>query len=121
LSDGGILASVGELADASKVPLRLDVRPLGRLPEAVEAAAYRVVADCVRAAERAGNSRAVSVVVETRGSALGVCLCLPGVTAVAARRALLHAADRVIAVGGNLRVTSRSGDTVVEVSLPCAS
>ena len=42
------------------MPLRLDLRPLDRLPAPVEAAAYRVVADCVRAAERAGG-RAVAL------------------------------------------------------------
>ena len=55
LSDGGIVASVRELADTSQVPLRLELRPVDRLPPRLEAAAYRVVADCVRAAERLGR------------------------------------------------------------------
>ena len=121
LSDGGIVASVRELADTSSVPLRLELRPVERLPESVESAAYRVVADCVRAAEQHGNGRAVAIDLELTAEGLEAHLRLPGVAASVVRRTLLHADDRVTAAGGRLEVTDVRGETRVELGLSCGS
>jgi signal transduction histidine kinase len=116
LSDGGIVSSVRELADGSRVPLRLDLRPVERLPAPLETAAYRVVADCVRAAERSGG-RAVALELSMTDRSLNAELHLVGVPAGAARRALTHAIDRVTAVGGELAIDERAGETVVGLKL----
>ena len=121
LSDGGIVASVRELADTSAVPLRLELRPVERLPESVESAAYRVVADCVRAAEQHGNGRAVAIDLELTAEGLEAHLRLPGVAAATVRRTLMHADDRVTAAGGRLEVTDVRGETHVELGLSCGS
>ena len=121
LSDGGIVASVRELADTSGVPLRLELRPVERLPESVESAAYRVVADCVRAAEQHGNGRAVAIDLELTAEGLEAHLRLPGVAAATVRRTLMHADDRVTAAGGRLEVTDVRGETHVQLGLPCGS
>ena len=121
LSDGGIVASVRELADTSRVPLRLELRPVERLPESVESAAYRVVADCVRAAEQHGDGRAVAIDLELTAQGLEAHLRLPGVAAATVRRTLMHADDRVTAAGGRLEVTEARGETRVELGLSCGS
>jgi len=120
LSDGGIVPSVRELADASNVPLRLDVRPLDRLPTRIESAAYRVVVECVRTAERHGRGDTVSVALAMGELGLTATVRLPGVPPDVVRRELRHADDRVTAAGGELAVEANgSGETVVE--LRCAS
>ena len=95
------------------------MRPIGRLPPAVEAAAYRVIADCVRAAER--NGRAVGVELTTTDRRLAAQLRLLGVPPAAARRALTHATDRVIAVGGTVDIREAAGETIVQVTIECGS
>jgi signal transduction histidine kinase len=119
LTEGGVATSTRELADAARVPLRLDVQPVERLPPAVEAAAYRVIADSVRAAERSG--RAVGVELATTDRKLVARLRLTGVPPAAARRALGHATDRVVAVGGTVDVREGRGETLVEVKIECGS
>ena len=116
LTEGGIVPSVRELADDARVPLRLDVRPVERLPAPVEAAAYRVVADCVRAAER-GGGRSVALELTMTDRNLKAEVRLAGVPAAAAWRALAHSVDRVTAVGGELAVNEEPGETVVELRL----
>ena len=117
LTDGGIVPSVRELADSSTVPLRLDVLPLDRLPEQFESAAYRVVADCVEAAERHGNGKTVSIALEVNDRGLVARMRLPGVRVQTARHRLSHAGDRVIAAGGNLSISQGPGEAIVEVRL----
>lgn len=119
LTEGGVVTSVQELADSARVPLRLDVRPLERLPAAVEAAAYRVIADCVRAAERGG--RAVTVEIAMTDRDLTARLRLDRVPPALVRRTLAHAADRVVAVGGRVDVTERAGETLVGLTIRCGS
>ena len=116
LTEGGIVPSVRELADGARVPLRLDVRPVERLPAPVEAAAYRVVADCVRAAER-GGGRGVALELTVTERSLKAEVRLAGVPPAAAWRALAHSIDRVTAVGGELAVNEESGETVVDLRL----
>jgi signal transduction histidine kinase len=119
LTEGGVASSTRELADAARVPLRLDVRPVGRLPAAVETAAYRVIADSVRAAEQSG--RAVDVELSTTDRRLDAQLRLCGLPTSVARRALSHAIDRVIAVGGTVDVREGTGETIVDVRIECGS
>ena len=117
LSDGGIVASVRELADTAGVPLRLELRRLERLPQHVEVAAYRVVAECVHAAERHGNGKPVVVGLEMTDTGLDAELVLPGVSRERAEHELAHATDRVTAVGGRIEVFGRGDGAVVELSL----
>ncbi|WP_412543729.1 sensor domain-containing protein [Longispora sp. K20-0274] len=47
LTDRGLAAALGELADSSPVPVEVDARLPGRLPAAVEGTAYFVVAEAL--------------------------------------------------------------------------
>ena len=121
LTDSGIDAALRELADGSRVPIRLEVAATGRLPVPVETAVYRVAADGVRAAERLGDGGVVTVTLHVDLPVVSVRLRLPGVENDAARGALVHAFDRVAALGGRSGTVQRGDDTLVEVELTCAS
>ena len=77
------------------------------------------IADSVRTAERSG--RTVSVELEATDLRLSARLELAGVPPAAAKRALAHATDRVVAVGGTVDVHEGAGETVVEVRIDCGS
>lgn len=92
--------------------LRVERLPAGRLPAAHESAAYRLVLDAVSCAERAGDGRAVR-------TPSGDCLVgLPGVSPVEASAALMHAADRFAALGGEPTVAADADGAVVTASAP---
>ena len=84
LTDAGLEAALRELADGCRVPVRLELTTTERLPAPTEAAAYRVVLDGVRCAERRGDGRAVVVVLSSAPDALCIRLMLPGVATAAA-------------------------------------
>jgi signal transduction histidine kinase len=121
LTDAGIEAALRELADGSRVPVRLELAAGGRLPAPIETAAYRVVLDGVHCAERRGDGRAVAVVVSHAQHALRLRLTLPGVEQSAASSALEHAFDRVAALDGTGTIEPEGNDVTIEVSVPCAS
>jgi signal transduction histidine kinase len=107
LTEAGIAAALGELAEHSRVPVRLDKLPAGRRPPAVEAAVYRLVLDAVACAEREGGAVAVSIEDV-------VTLTLKGVNPAAAAHALEHARDRIAALDGELAIHETAGGVRVE-------
>jgi signal transduction histidine kinase len=117
LSDGGIVASVRELADTSAVPLRLELHRVDRLPEPLEAAAYRVLADCVHTAERRGNGQPVSIGLSMTDTGVRAEVRLPGVTREAAEHGLIHAIDRVATASGHVGIAEGTDGAVVELRL----
>jgi signal transduction histidine kinase len=121
LSEAGLTAAVRELAESSRVPVRIETAPAPRSPPPVEAALYRLVLDCVRLAERAGNGNTVTVRVDAGVDLVHARVVVPGVEPSAAAVALEHAADRLATVSGELDTGTAGTDLVVEASVPCGS
>jgi signal transduction histidine kinase len=121
LTEDGLAAAVGALADRSAVPLAISV-PDRRFDAAVEATAYYVVAESLTnfAKYAQGATAAVSVAdddgslrVEVRDDGPGGAVAYPG-------SGLQGLADRVAAVGGQLTVHSPpGGGTVIRAVIPC--
>ena len=121
LTDRGLGPALQALANRSPFPVTVsDVPPL-RLPEAIEAAVYYVVAESLtNAAKHSGASAGrvglsttpESVVVEIRDNGRGGANLSAGT-------GLRGLADRVEALGGKLRVQSDAGGgTAVRAELP---
>lgn len=121
LTDAGLGAALRELADSSRVPMRLEGLTPERFARAVETAVYRLALDSVRCAEVAGDGRAVTVALDyTRGS-LRARVTLPGVDIAKAALVLEHTFDRFAALAGSYRTDTVADGAEIEVTLPCAS
>ena len=113
LEDDGLNAAVHALAEEARVPLRIHDLPEGRFDEALETAAFTVVAETVRAATGsvAVSGREAHGRLELELEAAGV----NGLDAVALE-------DRLGALDGRLQVAQAAGGaTTIRVELPCGS
>ena len=111
LSKGGLELALKGLARRSAIPVALDIRVSGRLPESVEIAAYYVVAEALtNAAKHSGASR-VDVVVEAADRTLRVAVTDHGIGGAnsAAGSGLIGLWDRVEALGGTVTIDSPAG------------
>ena len=61
LSEAGLAGATRELADSARVPLRVEPLSYEARPLVVDAALYRLVAECVGLAERSGRAAPVTV------------------------------------------------------------
>jgi PAS domain S-box-containing protein len=121
LTQGGLRAGVDALASRMPVPVEIDVS-VGRLPAAVEATAYYVVAEALTNVAKHARARRASVgghvadgtfQVEVRDDGVGGAL--PGGSG------LLGLADRLAVLDGQLRVESPAdGGTLVAAVIPVA-
>ena len=124
LEDRGLDAALSAVVARSPIPVVLDVQLAGRLPPAVESAAYFVVTEALtNVAKHAGATRAhVSIaraagrlVVEIRDNGVGGADPERG----SGLRGLRH---RVNGLGGALYVVSPpGGPTTISVEVPCGS
>ncbi|WP_189229364.1 sensor histidine kinase [Streptomyces flaveolus] len=122
LADFGLEAAVADAADRSAVPVDLDLELPGRLPQAVEAAAYFVVCEALaNVARHSGASRA-----EVRGRHRGGRLFLDvaddgrGGARAGEGSGLTGLADRVSVLDGRLSLSSPpGGPTLLRVEMPC--
>jgi signal transduction histidine kinase len=121
LTEAGLAGAVRELADTSRVPLRIETAPDRLLPPSVDAAFYRLVLDCVRLAERNGDGASVTVRIETEADPARVRIVAPGIELPFAAPALEHAADRLAALSGELATRAQGADLIIEASVPCGS
>ncbi|MFJ4844837.1 sensor histidine kinase [Streptomyces sp. NPDC088733] len=122
LADFGLEAAVADAADRSAVPVDVDLELPGRLPRAVEAAAYFVVREALvnvarhSAADRAevsGGHRDGRLVLQVRDAGRGGAE--PG-----AGSGLTGLADRVSVLDGRLSLSSPpGGPTLLRVEIPC--
>ncbi|MBL7259957.1 sensor histidine kinase [Paractinoplanes lichenicola] len=104
------------------VPLRLDVGLDGRLPEAIEVAAYYVVCESLTNVGRHAGASSAGVCLRRAGDRLVVEVDDDGTGGADTSRGsgLRGLADRVEALGGTLRVWSPAGGgTRVRAELPC--
>ncbi|MGX5189224.1 sensor histidine kinase [Streptomyces avermitilis] len=122
LADYGLEAAVADAADRSVVPVDVGLELPGRLPEAVEAAAYFVVCEALaNVAKHSGASRA-----EVSGGHRDGRLVLEvhddggGGASAADGSGLTGLADRVSVLDGRLALSSPpGGPTLLRVEIPC--
>jgi signal transduction histidine kinase len=123
LTERGLRAAVSELTEGS--PLAVDVKvPSERFPSSVEATAYFVCAEALANVGKYARARRVSCTVARGDGSLRVVVKDDGVGGadVAAGTGLRGLADRVNALGGELRVVSPlDGGTVVTAEIPVGS
>ena len=122
LTDRGLPAALESLADRAPLPVEVVSVPSDRLPDAVEAAAYFVVAESLTNVAKYAQATHASVSV---GRANGVALIEVrddgvGGADPAAGTGLRGLADRLAALDGRLEVESAPGrGTVVRARVPC--
>jgi len=117
LGQAGLLPALRSLADEAPVPLTVEGYLPGRLPEAVDAAAYHVVTGVLVATAHDGGS-GIDVELRTEDDVLHLQIgCEAHLTSIVVERL----ADRVGAAGGTLTAkTLAAGGTLLRVELPCA-
>jgi signal transduction histidine kinase len=121
LSDGGLRAGLQTLAETSPVPLIIKDPGPRRQPAAAEAAAYRMVADTVRAAGQNSTRAAVTVTLSASEDVLRVRLNTAGLDREAGELILAGAQDRVAALDGSITLASEGGQMIIEAAIPCVS
>ncbi len=124
LGDGGLRPALSALARRSPIPIDLDVRTKGRLPEHVEVSAYYVVAEALTNAAKHARASAVNVEVGVAGKVLRVAVRDDGSGGADFTRGtgLAGLKDRVEALGGRVLLDSPRGvGTSLHVELPLAA
>ncbi|MGB8858515.1 MAG: sensor domain-containing protein [Ilumatobacteraceae bacterium] len=124
LTDRGLDAAVSALVARCPVPVTLHTDLPRRLPSAVEATAYFVVAEALTNVAKHSRARTAMVRLVERDGLLFVEVHDDGVGGAtdAAGGGLRGLRDRVTGVEGRLRIASpEGGPTVLSVELPCAS
>jgi signal transduction histidine kinase len=123
LTDRGLEAAVGTLADRSPLPVSVAVELAERPPAAVETAAYFVVAEALANATKHSLAEHIAVRVRRADSTLIVEVSDDGRGgANPAGGGLTGLRHRVEALDGTLQVTSPvGGPTTVKAELPCVS
>jgi signal transduction histidine kinase len=121
LSRGGLGPALRSLSRRCAVPIDLDVRVDGRLPETVEAAAYYVAAEALTNAAKYANASFVELSAAVRNGHLFVEVRDDGAGGADPSRGsgLIGLTDRVEAAGGTLTVASPRGQgTMLRAELP---
>jgi signal transduction histidine kinase len=122
LSDRGLDAAISALAGRSPVPVEVSVEPGHRHPEAVESAAYFVVAEALTNVAKHSDATRASVNVACRDDRLVLEVADDGSGGAdpSAGTGLAGLADRVAGLDGRLYVASPpGGPTLVRAELPC--
>jgi PAS domain S-box-containing protein len=120
LTDRGLVAALETLVRRAPVPVEVKA-PDERLPEAIEAAAYYVIAEAVTNAVKHATPSAIDVTVSVPNGRVVVEICDDGCGGAdpAGGTGLSGLADRVAALDGTLRVESAaSGGTRVVAEIP---
>jgi signal transduction histidine kinase len=123
LAEGGLRPALTTLARRSAVPVRLDVRIDGRLPEPIELAAYYVIAEALTNTAKHADATVVDVHAAADAGVLrvGVRDDGRGGADLNGGSGLVGLTDRVEALGGRLSLHSPPGaGTTVEIILPLA-
>ena len=125
LAEGGLAAALEVLARRSVVPVELDVRVAGRLPEQIEVGAYYVVAEALTNAAKHARASTVTVTADATPADRFDLLQVEvrddgrGGAELALGTGLLGLKDRVEALGGAITVESPRGKgTTLRVTLP---
>jgi PAS domain S-box-containing protein len=119
LSRGGLRAGVEGLASRVPVPIECDVS-VDRLPPAIEATAYFVIAESLTNVAKHARARGVTVAARVQDGKLTIRVQDDGVGGARPDGpGLLGLADRLAVLGGRLRVeTPADGGTLVAADVP---
>jgi signal transduction histidine kinase len=121
LTERGLDPALQGLAARAPLPVTVSAAVEGRLPPAVEAAAYFVVTEALTNVAKYASATAAEVTVEQVNGSVVIGVQDDGVGGAdpAAGSGLAGLSDRVAALGGRLMVDSpRGGGTVVRAELP---
>jgi signal transduction histidine kinase len=121
LTDSGLRPALRALARRSVVPISLDVRVDGRLPEPVEVAAYYVVAEALANIAKYADASAAEVEATARDGVLRVSVRDDGQGGAdfGGGSGLIGLKDRIEALGGKISLHSPPGaGTTVQIALP---
>jgi len=121
LSDRGLEPALAGLAERSLLPVTIAETPSERLPPAVEAAAYYLVAEALANAAKHSEASQVTVHVSANSGCTTVEVADDGVGGADPEKGtgLRGLADRVAALGGELEVASEPGcGTMIRAELP---
>jgi PAS domain S-box-containing protein len=121
LSKGGLGPALRALAHRSAIPVDLDIARDMRLEEPIEVAAYFVASEALANAVKHSDASRIDVLLEQRDGRLLLSVRDDGVGGADAARGsgLVGLTDRVEALGGSIRVSSRPGKgTQIAVELP---
>ena len=123
LAERGLAAALEALHMRTPMPVELQIRPYRRLPEAVEAAAYYVVAEAIANVQKHARATRVAVSVAADDRCLRVGVEDDGIGgADRAGGGLRGLADRVEALGGRLCIDSpHDGGTRLQAEIPHTS
>jgi signal transduction histidine kinase len=122
LSDRGLGPALEALAERLPLPVEIAASPEGRLPDAVEAAAYFVVTEALTNVVRYAHASRARVAVTRLGDSVRVEVADDGVGGADPDNGtgLRGLADRVAALDGRLEVDSARGiGTTVHALIPC--
>lgn len=122
LTDLGLVAAVGELAERCPVPVEVDLALARRLPAAVESTAYFVVSEAMTNVVKHAAAGRITVGGGLAGGRLLVTITDDGRGGADPARGsgLRGLADRVAVLDGTLVVSSpEGGPTTVRTELPC--
>ena len=121
LSEHGLERALRSLTERVPVAVEIQGLPSERLPQAIEAAAYYVVAEVITNAVKYANASRVTVRVSPSNGVALICVADDGIGgADPARGSGLHGlVDRVEALGGRLQVDSPlDGGTRITAEIP---
>lgn len=122
LEKGGLRPALRALARRSAVPVELNAGIPGRLPEAVEVAAYYVVSEALTNVAKHARAAAVEVDVTTTDDVVQLRVRDDGVGGADPSRGsgLVGLRDRVEAIGGRVDITSQpQRGTTLLATIPC--
>jgi signal transduction histidine kinase len=119
LTHGGLRAALDALASRMPVPVQTDVS-VGRLPAAVEATAYFVVAEALTNIAKHARAQRATVTARVEGGTLRVQVRDDGIGGARPDGSgLVGLADRLAVLGGRLRVESPAdGGALVTADIP---
>jgi signal transduction histidine kinase len=124
LTERGLDPALAGLAARAPLPVTITAAIEGRLPPAVEAAAYFVVMEALTNVAKYASATAAEVTIEQVDGQLVIDVADDGVGGAdpAAGTGLVGLADRVAALGGRLEIESPpGGGTVVRAAMPARS
>ena len=121
LADGGLGPALTALAARSAIPVRLDVRVAGRLPESAELTAYYAASEALTNVAKHADASEAKIDVAAAPGLLRVLVRDDGRGGAdfSQGSGLTGMRDRVEAVGGQISLLSEPGKgTTVEITLP---
>jgi signal transduction histidine kinase len=124
LSEGGLRPALRMLARRSAVPVDLDLRAEGRLPQPLEAAVYYVVSEALTNAAKHAHASVVNVELDIGDAIVRLAIRDDGVGGADATQGtgLVGLSDRIEAVGGTFAVSSRPGiGTEIRAAIPLSA